>query len=226
MTAVYNLKKREEQILARFSKSPPSFAVHLHPGHWTLNKDQSARNFLYTSPAVSILESIRAHRVPVDMLEMFDQASVPFYDVGCLIVEEHDHMSSAESVADPSAPSSSKVKTQNGASNIRRIVLYPNGETLWADISLINARNGGTWTDQQAIEFEAKILATPPLCLEPDPVASRIAAAAMTSTSFDSAKRKHSSLDNDKRDDGARKAERDKFMNVMNPRSTRIFHAE
>ncbi|KAG8696293.1 Transcription factor spt20 [Ceratobasidium sp. 395] len=154
------------------------------------------------------------------MLEMFDQANVPFYD-GCLIVEEHEHTS--ESTSDP-PPSSGKLK----ASQVRRIVLYPNGETLWADISLVNARNGGTWTDQQAIEFEAKVLAVtaPPLCLDPDPIASRIAAAAMSSTSFDSAKRKHSSMENDKRDDGARKAERDKFMNVMNPRSTRIFHAD
>lgn len=69
-------------------------------------------------------------------------------------------MSSAEPAPDPSSASSSKVKAQNGASNTRRIVLYPNGETLWADISLINTRNGGTWTDQQAIEFEAKILAS------------------------------------------------------------------
>ncbi|KAG9101921.1 Transcription factor spt20 [Ceratobasidium sp. UAMH 11750] len=224
MAAVYNLKKREEQILARFSKSPPSFAVHLHPGHWTLNKDNSARNFLYTSPAVSILESIRAHRVPVDMLEMFDQANVPFYD-GCLIVEEHDHMTSSEPASDPP---SNPGKLKANPSQIRRIVLYPNGETLWADISLMNARNGSTWTDQQAIEFEAKVLAAtaPPLCLDPDPIASRIAAIAMSSTSFDSAKRKHSSVENDKRDDGARKAERDKFMNVMNPRSTRIFHAD
>ncbi|KAG9122335.1 Transcription factor spt20 [Ceratobasidium sp. 392] len=220
MSAAYNLKKREEQILARFSKSPPSFTVHLHPGHWSLNKDNNARNFLYTSPAASILDSIRAHRVPVDMLEMFDQANVPFYD-GCLIVEEHDHTS--ESSADP--PSNpGKLK----ASQAKRIVLYPNGETLWADIGLMNARNGGTWTDQQAIEFEAKVLAAtaPPLCLDPDPIASRIAAIAMSSTSFDSAKRKHSSMENDKRDDGARKAERDKFMNIMNPRSTRIFHAD
>ena len=70
-------------------------------------------------------------------------------------------MLSAEPATDPSSSSSSKAKTQNEASNTRRIVLYPNGETLWADISLMNTRNGGTWTDQQAIEFEAKILASP-----------------------------------------------------------------
>ncbi|CAE6508760.1 unnamed protein product [Rhizoctonia solani] len=228
MTAVYNYKKREEQILARFAKSPPSFAVHLHSGHWTLNKDNNARTFLYNSPAVSILDSIRAHQVPVDMLEMLDQANVPFYD-GCLIVEEHDHTLATEetSPSDPS-PSDSKAKTQSNSAQKRRIVLYPNGETLWADISILNARNGNTWTDQQAIEFEAKVLAAiaPPLCLDPDPIASKIASLAMHSASLDSPKRKHSSVENDKRDDTARKAEHDKFMNVMNPRSTRIFHAD
>ncbi|KAF8757685.1 Flavin reductase like domain [Rhizoctonia solani] len=158
MTAVYNYKKREEQILAR--------------------KDNNARTFLYNSPAVSILDSIRAHQVPVDMLEMLDQANVPFYD-GCLIVEEHDH-SLATGEATPSDPS-----------------------TLWADISILNARNGNTWTDQQAIEFEAKILAAiaPPLCLDPDPIASKIASVAMNSTSLHSPKRKPSSMENDKRDD-------------------------
>ncbi|CAE6359522.1 unnamed protein product [Rhizoctonia solani] len=227
MTAVYNYKKREEQILARFAKSPPSFAVHLHSGHWTLNKDNNARTFLYNSPAVSILDSIRAHQVPVDMLEMLDQANIPFYD-GCLIVEEHDHtLTTEETPSDPSS-SDSKTKAQSNSAQKRRIVLYPNGETLWADISILNARNGNTWTDQQAIEFEAKILSAiaPPLCLDPDPMASKIASLAMNSTSLDFSKRKHSSMENDKRDDTARKAEHDKFMNVMNPRSTRIFHAD
>ncbi|KAJ1306885.1 hypothetical protein OPQ81_007870 [Rhizoctonia solani] len=228
MTAVYNYKKREEQILARFAKSPPSFAVHLHSGHWTLNKDNNARTFLYNSPAVSILDSIRAHQVPVDMLEMLDQANVPFYD-GCLIVEEHDHtLATGETTPSDPSSSDSRAKAQSNSAQKRRVVLYPNGETLWADISILNARNGNTWTDQQAIEFEAKVLATiaPPLCLDPDPIASKIASVAMNSTSLGSPKRKHSSMENDKRDDTARKAEHDKFMNVMNPRSTRIFHAD
>jgi hypothetical protein len=60
--------------------------------------------------------------------------------------------------SDPSSSDSSKAKLQGGSSQKRRIVLYPNGETLWADIGLLNIRNGNTWTDQQAIEFEAKIL--------------------------------------------------------------------
>lgn len=147
--------------------------------------------------------------------------------------------------SDPSSSDNPKTKTQNSPSQKRRIVLYPNGETLWADIGLLNMRNGNTWTDQQAVEFEAKILVSfiyilfvftyinplqaataPPLCLDPDPIASRIATLAMTSASLESPKRKHSSMESDKRDDGARKAEHDKFMNVMNPRATRIFHAE
>jgi hypothetical protein len=68
-------------------------------------------------------------------------------------------MMSAEPGSDLSSSNPSKLK--NSPSQNKRIVLYPNGETLWADISLMNTRNGGTWTDQQAIEFEAKILVCP-----------------------------------------------------------------
>lgn len=39
-----------------------------------------------------------------------------------------------------------------------RVVLAPNGETLWADICLLNQKSGYTWTDQDALEVEARIL--------------------------------------------------------------------
>lgn len=39
-----------------------------------------------------------------------------------------------------------------------RVVLTPNPETLWADICLLNQKAGSVWTDQDALEVEARIL--------------------------------------------------------------------
>ena len=39
-----------------------------------------------------------------------------------------------------------------------RVVLQPNAESFYADLCLLNAKNGGTWTDQEALEIESKIL--------------------------------------------------------------------
>ena len=43
-----------------------------------------------------------------------------------------------------------------------RVVLRPNSETLWSDICLLNQKAGYTWTDQEALEVEARIL----VCLQ------------------------------------------------------------
>lgn len=80
--------------------------------------------------------------MPVDFLDIFIQARVPFYE-GCLIVELFDHR-------EPST-STDTVKPQ-------RVVLHPTAETAWADLSLMNARNGGTWTDREALEIESRLL--------------------------------------------------------------------
>lgn len=39
-----------------------------------------------------------------------------------------------------------------------RVVLSPNSESLWADICLMNQKAGNLWTDQEALEIEARIL--------------------------------------------------------------------
>lgn len=39
-----------------------------------------------------------------------------------------------------------------------RTVLHPTGETLWADICLMNQKNGLQWSDQDALQFEARVL--------------------------------------------------------------------
>lgn len=39
-----------------------------------------------------------------------------------------------------------------------RVVLTPNGETLWADLCSMNQRLGGTLTDTDMMEIESRIL--------------------------------------------------------------------
>jgi transcription factor SPT20 len=41
---------------------------------------------------------------------------------------------------------------------ITRVLLRPNSETLFADLCLLNQKAGGKWTDEDALEIEAKIL--------------------------------------------------------------------
>ncbi|KAF8903448.1 hypothetical protein CPB84DRAFT_1814626 [Gymnopilus junonius] len=145
----YNRTREVEQLLQKTQSSPPSFIVHLHAEHWVLN---NGSKFLYNNQIASLLDDIRLHRIPVDFLELFDSARVPFYD---------------------------GIKSQEPALKTpqkTRVVLHPNPETLWSDICSLNQRNGSKWTDRDALEVEAKIiLATaPPLCLDPDPHLTRV----------------------------------------------------
>lgn len=39
-----------------------------------------------------------------------------------------------------------------------RVTLHPSDETLWADLCLINQRNGSKLTDDNVLELEARIL--------------------------------------------------------------------
>ena len=39
-----------------------------------------------------------------------------------------------------------------------RVLLQPNGETVYSDICRMSQKSGGIWTDQQALEVEARIL--------------------------------------------------------------------
>src|SRR5258708_1897952 len=92
----YNLTRETQSILKEHATSPPSFSVQLYHDNWTLN---SGPKFLYNSPAFSVqlfltflcplpftchvqalFDDIKAHRIPVDLLELFDAAKVPFYE--------------------------------------------------------------------------------------------------------------------------------------------------
>ncbi|KII87461.1 hypothetical protein PLICRDRAFT_142760 [Plicaturopsis crispa FD-325 SS-3] len=206
--AGYNITRSVEELLERTNDKPPSFTVHLYPDYWTLN---NGLNFLYTHQVASLLEDIRAHRIPVDFLELFDSAGVPFYD-GCMIVELLDYR-----------PQKSKDSPLEQPERTR-VVLHPNSETLWADICLLNQKSGKTWTDENALEIESRLLlaTAPPLCLAPDPHLTRIANSVLrvsTPTVPASLKRKAVALDPE--EDETDKARRAKIIQFMNPRANR-----
>lgn len=91
----YNLMRDDTALLEKHKKSQPSFSVQLYPLHWTLNYGPK---FLYNSQVSvrlelmfvveslsdlavqSVLDDIRAFRIPADFLSLFDAANVPYYD--------------------------------------------------------------------------------------------------------------------------------------------------
>lgn len=67
---------------------------------------------------------------------------------------------------------------------VYRIVLQPTVEALWSDLKTMDAKQGGLWSDEQALRIESRILnlTAPPLCLTPNPHAMRIANLMLSST--------------------------------------------
>jgi hypothetical protein len=94
----YNITRSAEELLDKYEFDPPSFSIHLHPEYWTLN---NGPKFLYNNPVASLLDDVRAHRIPVDYLELFDSAHVPFYDGTSYQREQYcpDNSSSCHQVA-------------------------------------------------------------------------------------------------------------------------------
>ncbi|PPQ70665.1 hypothetical protein CVT24_000673 [Panaeolus cyanescens] len=201
----YNRTRYVEQLLEKTESSPPSFTVHLYPEYWVLN---NGSKFLYHNQIASLLDDIRAHRIPVDFLHLFDQARVPFYE-GCMIVELLDYR-----------PQRSKEPALKNPEKTR-VILHPNAETLYEDICTMNAQHGSKWTDRDALEIEAKLLlvTSQPLCLDPDPHLTRIVNHVIrvsTPSMPMSLKRKASIMEPE--DDGPEKAKRDRLMGFMAPR--------
>lgn len=95
--AVYNTSRFIDGLLKTHETSPPSFTVRLYREHWTLN---NGSKFLYnnqiavsidvsispelndclTTSGQSLLDDIRTRHIPVDFLELFDTAKLPFYE--------------------------------------------------------------------------------------------------------------------------------------------------
>ncbi|KIM60570.1 hypothetical protein SCLCIDRAFT_1216637 [Scleroderma citrinum Foug A] len=204
----YNITRSAEDLLDKYESFPPSFSIHLYPEHWTLN---AGPKFLYNNPVASFLDDVRAHRIPVDFLELFDSSRVPFYD-GCMVVELLDYR--PKRAKDPPLEKPER----------SRVTLHPSDETLWADLCLINQRNGSKLTDDNVLELEARILlhTAPPLCLDPDPHLTRIANHTLrvsTPTIPTSLKRKAAAITPE--EDESDKARRAKIMQFMNPRLNR-----
>ncbi|KAG6334563.1 hypothetical protein ID866_4518, partial [Astraeus odoratus] len=204
----YNITRSAEELLDEYESSPPSFSIHLYPDHWTLN---NGPKFRYNNPVASFLDDVRAHRIPVDFLELFDSARVPFYD-GCMVVELLDYR--PKKAKDPPLEKPER----------SRVTLHPTEETLWADLCLLDQRSGSKFTDLDALELEARILlhTSPPLCLDPDPHLTRIANHTLrvsTPTIPTSLKRKAAAVTAE--EDESDKARRGKIMHFMNPRLNR-----
>ncbi|KAI0832010.1 Spt20 family-domain-containing protein [Trametes gibbosa] len=203
--SVYNTSRFVNGILKSHENSPPSFTVRLYREHWTLN---NGSKFLYNNQTASLLDDIRTRHIPVDFLQLFDAARLPFYE-GCLIVELLDYRPTRSTDPELEQPESS------------RVVLTPNDESRWADICLMNQKTGLSWTDAEAVELEARLLMTtaPPLCLEPNLHLTRMVNAtqrATTPPAPPSLKRKASVLDQEA--DEVEKARRVKITQFMNPR--------
>ncbi|KAJ7609066.1 Spt20 family-domain-containing protein [Roridomyces roridus] len=212
--AGYNRTRYVEELLDKNEANAPSFSVHLHPEHWTLN---NVSKFLYNTQISGLLDDIRAHRIPVDFLDLFDAVKVPFYD-GCMIVELLDYRPQHRSkdATTSAAPLDKPERT--------RVVLHPNGETIFADICSLNRKSGSKWTDRDALEVESRILlaTAPPLCLAPDPHLTRVVNHVLrvsTPTAPISLKRKAAAMDPE--EDQLDKARRNKIMQFMNPRPGR-----
>ncbi|KAK7031667.1 Spt20 family-domain-containing protein [Favolaschia claudopus] len=208
--STYNRTRHAELLLEKNASQPPSFSVHLHPEHWTLNNVST--KFLYNTQISCLLDDIRAHRIPVDFLDLFDAVKVPFYD-GCMIVELLDYRPQQRN---NQAALDKPAKT--------RVVLHPNGETLFADICSLNRKAGGKWTDRDALEVESRLLlaTSPPLCLAPDPHLTRVVNHVLrvsTPTVPISLKRKAAAMDPE--EDSIEKARRSKIMQFMSPRPSR-----
>lgn len=148
---------------------------------------------------------------------------------GCLIVELLDYRPAK--LREPLLDTPDK----------QRVVLRPNGETLWADICTLNAKAGLKWSDMDALQVESKLLVSamilnlhklcsqtvysfqfatsPPLCLDPDPSLTRIVNNILrvsTPNIPNSLKRKAAAM-TDVEEDETEKAKRAKIMQFMNP---------
>lgn len=74
----------------------------------------------------------------------------------------------------------------NNGPEVYRVVLYPSDETTWVDLKNLNDKSsGGTWTEEEALHIESRMLAltASPLCLDPDPHATKVANLIMAATS-------------------------------------------
>lgn len=164
------------------------------------------------------LESIREQKLATDLLDVFDDAHVPFYE-GCLIVEVHDHRHYATEQPQPQpsrpgqlppsklftfsiTPSLNPNSSYNHQAEVYRIVLAPNPATLATELAIHSPDLAPN--DHVAIEAQILNRTAPALCLDPSTQASRIANSMLRATTLRPPKRKrfcHSDPQSDDDDD-------------------------
>ncbi len=98
-------------------------------------------------------------RSPVVFLEV----ALTVRCLGCMVVELKDLRDSPSTSEGSNTQSKRSAVNDNTPAKITRVVLRPNGESFWADLCLLNQKTGKKWTDQEALEVEARILVRSPL---------------------------------------------------------------
>ncbi|WFD30375.1 hypothetical protein MSPP1_001394 [Malassezia sp. CBS 17886] len=115
--SVYNFERTTRQILKRHRKDAASFIVHIHPHYMRFEKQDGC--FMFDSRTKDFLHYIRDQTLPVDLVDVFQQAGVPFFE-GCLMVEVHEHRKIVPPVAhEPAAEKrSGDADTQDAARSL------------------------------------------------------------------------------------------------------------
>ncbi|GAA99372.1 uncharacterized protein L969DRAFT_16674 [Mixia osmundae IAM 14324] len=248
--SAYNLSKLSRGILKRHRKEPPSLTVHLHQNHFRF--EHLAGTFTFDSPLKIFLDAMREQRLPHEMLDILDASAVPFYD-GCLIVQVHDHRSvtpnaSASTSAakrtgpagfDPNGPLTSASSQAGAASKeaevstsatankaeVSRLVLTPDSSTLWLDLLALNQAKNSQWTEQDALQNEAVILALtcPPLCLAPTIEVTRLAHDALASSASSLLPSQTKTGPTETEAEEERRLQRERIMRIMDDRFGKDF---
>ncbi|PKI85185.1 hypothetical protein MVES1_001029 [Malassezia vespertilionis] len=89
--SAYNFQRTTRQILKRHRKDPASFIMHIHQHFMRFEKQDGC--FMMEARTKDFLHFVRDQTLPVDLIEVFLQAGVPFFE-GCLMVEVHEHRKS------------------------------------------------------------------------------------------------------------------------------------
>ncbi|KAK4556786.1 Transcription factor spt20 [Recurvomyces mirabilis] len=80
--------RNNDFILRKHRGKQPSLVVHLHDGYWKFGGQEGS--YGYDDRMKFVLQHIRHHTVPHEMMEDMLAMGVSWYD-GCLIVEVHNH---------------------------------------------------------------------------------------------------------------------------------------
>ncbi|RCH79911.1 Transcription factor spt20, partial [Rhizopus stolonifer] len=153
------------------------------------------------------LSCIKEKRLPGDLMDVFNEASCRYYD-GCLIVEIHDHRSEV--------------------TEIKRVVMKPTAESIWTDVALLSEDWGFTWTEDIALEVEAKILIATeePLCLDPSIQVTRLSNAVEYATMPKKLKKKLKWNSVEREQKLAKQAESMRLLTLKDKRAKRTFPFE